>query len=251
MFIITLLLIINISYSYNHLFNRFIIKTQNNNKDLITITPGGYKGFYTLGICHYIKENYNLENYYFSGASAGSWNALFLCFKGNEYKFIDAIFDVEIKDKRTLPNLEYDLKSKILSTFDDNEFDFSKLFIAVSTLTRFRLKTEIHNGFYSLEDAINCCIASSHIPLITGNLLYKYKNKYRFDGGISKNPLEKECKLLITGSMWNSTIINNSTEFKIVRGNKGRLTINDLKYIYELGYRDTEYNKDILDELFI
>ena len=56
MFIITLLLIINISYSYNHLFNRFIIKTKNNNKDLITITPGGYKGFYTLGICHYIKK---------------------------------------------------------------------------------------------------------------------------------------------------------------------------------------------------
>lgn len=251
MFATILLLIINITYSYNHLFNTFIMTTQNNNKDLITITPGGYKGFYTLGICHYIKENYNLDNYYFSGASAGSWNSLFLSLKGNECKFIDAIFDVELRNKRTLPNLEYDLKDKLLSTFNDNDFNFDKLFIAVSTLNRFKFKTEIHNGFYSLEDAINCCIASSHIPLITGNFLYKYKNKYTFDGGISKNPLEKECKLLITGSMWNSTIINNSTEFKIVRGNKGKLGINDLKYIYQLGYRDTEYNKDILDKIFI
>ena len=86
MVVIILFLIINITYSYNHLFNRFIIKTQNNKKKLITITPGGYKGFYTLGICHYIKENYNLENYYFSGASAGSWNALFLSFKSNKVR---------------------------------------------------------------------------------------------------------------------------------------------------------------------
>ena len=243
---------INIKYSYNHIINRLIIKTKNNNKKLITITPGGYKGFYTLGICHYIKQNYNIDNFYFSGASAGSWNSLFLSFKGNDYEFLDIIFNITLKDKKTVYNLQYDLRDKLITNFNDDDFDLKKIYIAVSTLSRFKFKTEIHNGFYSLEDAIDCCIASSHIPLITGNLLYKYKNKYTFDGGISKNPLEKDCNLLITGSMWNSTIINNSTEFKIVRSSKNdKISMEDMKYLYQLGFRDTEYNKDIIDQILI
>ena len=45
---------------------------------LISIKPGGLKGFYVLGICKYIKENYCLEDYYFYGSSAGSWNTIYL-----------------------------------------------------------------------------------------------------------------------------------------------------------------------------
>ena len=64
-------------------------------KKLITITPGGLQGFYVLGICTYIKENYDLSNYVFSGASAGSWNSLFLSYKYDTKKILDAIFDID------------------------------------------------------------------------------------------------------------------------------------------------------------
>ena len=50
------------------------------NKKIISISPAGYKGFYVMGVCKYIKQNYNLDNYVFTGASAGAWNSLLLCF---------------------------------------------------------------------------------------------------------------------------------------------------------------------------
>ena len=32
------------------------------NKHIISISPGGYKGFYIMGICKYVKQNYKLLN---------------------------------------------------------------------------------------------------------------------------------------------------------------------------------------------
>jgi len=52
-------------------------------KKIIAISPGGYHGFYMMGISNYIKENYDLSNYLFTGASAGAWNALFMTYKGD------------------------------------------------------------------------------------------------------------------------------------------------------------------------
>ena len=241
----------NIVSPYHHFLNKVIIKSKHNNKQLICTTPGGYKGFYTLGICHFIKDNYNLDNFYFSGASAGAWNSLFFTYNGNNNNFINSVFNLELKDKSTIYNLQYDLKNVLLNNYKTDDFDFKKLYIAVSTLNRFSLKNVIHNDFYSLDDAINCCMASSHIPLITGRLLFKYKNKYTFDGGFKKNPLDDDATLLITASMWNSSIIQNSTEFKIVIKNNLKLTMEDLKYLYELGYSDSEFNKHLLDEILI
>ena len=63
-----------------------LLNYTNSNKKLIIITPGGLKGFYVLGICSYIKENYNISDYVFSGASAGSWNSLFLSYKHDPKK---------------------------------------------------------------------------------------------------------------------------------------------------------------------
>jgi len=35
------------------------------NKKLISISPGGLKGFYELGVLSYIKDNYNMDDYIF------------------------------------------------------------------------------------------------------------------------------------------------------------------------------------------
>ena len=40
-----------------------------------------------------------------------------------------------------------------------------------------KFETNIYTDFYDLEDALNCCVASSNIPFITGNLFNKYKLK--------------------------------------------------------------------------
>ena len=58
---------------------------------LVTFGPGGITGFYTLGVTSYLKDNYNLTDYTFLGASAGSWNALLLTCKDKNSVIIDKL----------------------------------------------------------------------------------------------------------------------------------------------------------------
>ena len=98
----------------------FNINSTVNEKKVITISPGGFRGFYMLGLCKYLKENYELEDYVFSGASAGAWNSLFLSLKENDDDFIDYIFDIEDEGKMK-KNLEHCLEKLSLN---GDKFDF-------------------------------------------------------------------------------------------------------------------------------
>ena len=53
----------------------------------------------------------------------------------------------------------------------------------------------VYNQFRTLEDAIHCCIASSHVPFIMGDMFRKYRNLYTIDGGFSGNPYYGECHI--------------------------------------------------------
>jgi hypothetical protein len=157
------------------------------NKKLISISPGGFKGFYELGILSYIKDNYDLTNYIFSGASAGAWNALFMCYKHNTHNFI---YNILTKNRQSIniKEVQYFLKYTLLSKYNTDDFDLRKLFIGVTTIDNFKLDTNIFSDFISLEDAINCCMASSHIPFITGDMTNRYRDTYTLDGGFSQYP---------------------------------------------------------------
>jgi hypothetical protein len=107
-------------------------------------------------------------------------------------------------------------------------------------------KTNIYTDFDNLEDAIDCCIASSHIPFITGTLINKYKNNYAFDGGFSSYPYLniKRPSLHITPSVWNENEKRDCSFLKIENFN--------LEKLYEKGYLDTEKKgKNKLDEIFL
>jgi len=163
-------------------------------KNIIYITPGGYYGFYQLGIAHYIKMNYDLKDYIYSGASAGSWVSLFMVYKGDSDLLIKNIFEyLSSKNKKSLSLIQKMIKTYLLN-FNDSEFYLSKIYIGVVHLDcHHHFTTKIYDNFKTLEDAIDCCLGSSHIPLITGRLFYKYKKKLTFDGGFSNNPyLKKE-----------------------------------------------------------
>ena len=80
----------------------FLLKQNYHKKKIITLSPGGFRGFYVLGLCKYIKENYDLTDYVFSGASAGAWNSLFLSYNGSSDKFVDSIMSVDIKKQTSL-----------------------------------------------------------------------------------------------------------------------------------------------------
>ena len=122
------------------------------NKKLISISPGGLKGFYELGILCYIKDNYNMDNYIFSGASAGAWNALFMCYNKDTKTFVfNLLNDYKLSQIKNINELEFYLKYNLLTKFNSNDFDLRRLFIGVTTLKNFRPVTNIFSDFNSIN----------------------------------------------------------------------------------------------------
>lgn len=230
------------------------------NKKLISISPGGLKGFYELGILSYIKDTYNMDNYIFSGASAGAWNALFMCYKDDTKSFVfNLLDDYKLSQIKNINELEYFLKYKLLTKYNSTNFDLRRLFIGVTTLKQLKPVTNIFSDFNSLEDAINCCIASSHIPLITGGFTNRYHNMYTFDGGFSDYPYLNftENVLHITPGMWKDKNIpgkkildrfaslNIIVELFLMAKNKNYMEM------FDNGYEDAKSNKALLDVIFL
>ena len=158
----------------------------------------------------------------------------------------------------------------MLSSYSSDDFDLRRLFIGVTALKRFQPVTNIFSDFNSLEDAINCCIASSHIPVITGGLTNRYHDMYTFDGGFSKYPYLNftENVLHITPNMWKNLNANNSfnsnsnskkpfldldsfTSLNVIL--ELFLMVKNRNYmeLFDNGYLDAKNNKESLDKIFL
>jgi hypothetical protein len=216
-------------------------------KKLICVSPGGLRGFYQFGISSYIKQNYNLDKYIFSGASAGAWNSLFLCYKENPVDFVSCILDKNLYNINSILDLQYNLKYNLLTNFKTENFDLQRLFIGISVVDRMKVDTNIYSDFEDLEDAIDGCIASSNIPFITGNINSKYHNVYGYDGGFTKYPYLNltQSILHITPYMWE---LNHTSKYGILNDLLFAKNSNLFKLYYE-GYKDTELNKQYLDDI--
>ncbi len=224
------------------------------NKKIITLSPGGFRGFYIFGLCRFLKENYDLEEYVFSGASAGAWNSLFLTFKGDSDSFVENIFDIDFKNISDLNLIEKEITKSILNNYNTSDFELERLYVGTTVFKRFRFKPVVYTDFEDLEDALKCCIASSHIPFITGRLFYKYRGLYSFDGGFSKYPYVNGVysDIHITPSIWKEEISNKLLPSLNIRDYTNLLSKDklNLKELYLQGYKDAEDNKKRLDSLF-
>lgn len=235
----------------------FLLKQNYHDKKIITLSPGGFRGFYVLGLCKYIKENYDLTDYVFSGASAGAWNSLFLSYNGNSDKFINSVMSLDIKKQNSLYNVQQSIKETLLEFFDETDFDFQKLYIGTTIIKDFRFRPVIYSDFNRLDDAIDCCIASSHIPFVTGGFKYNYRGVNTYDGGFVKFPyLNNEYSSIhITPSIWNP----EESTFEKIKRRKKRLSDystlfnkngHNIKKLYLDGYEDAEKNKQKLNKIF-
>ncbi len=216
---------------------------------IIYITPGGLKGFYCIGVSKYIKERTKLTNYSFYGSSAGSWNALYLCLKSNNKKnlnnFLEQIYNVNYTNNTNLLELQNEIKYSILNNYNTNDFKLDKLNIGVSVITKFGIKQRIFNNFDNLEDAIDCCIASSHIPLVCSqkHVWLKYKGHACFDGGFFTTLKDKNNRIIkpniyISPNMWFNKEINNYN---------GMHKLN-IRKLVDIGYRDASNNLHFNDK---
>ena len=221
-------------------------------KKLITISPGGYKGFYTHGVCLYIKENYNLTDYIFSGASAGSWNALFMTCKKDITLSSKYIVETITNSSPNIFELQQGFKHSILEHYTTKDFHLDKLFIGVTVWNHFLPQKFVYSQFCDLEDAIDCCLASSHIPFITGKMMNTYKKLFSFDGGFSSNPYLDGVKsdFHITSNAWDMNYNNNpyTLENWMNLISKGK---HDGNKLLQDGYKDAHNHKSYLDSIFL
>jgi len=174
-------------------------------KKILHITPAGLYGFYDAAICWFIKDRYQLSEYIFNGASAGAWNSLFMVYKNNDTKLLNAIFDnLDKNNIRSIKSVQQYLKKIILLKTTMQDFELDKLFITVCVLENNKLNNYVYTDFESLESALDCCIASSNIPFLTGDMIFKYQNKISYDGGfLSKSYIiTKEPDFIITNSLF-------------------------------------------------
>lgn len=219
-----------------------------NKPNLISISPGGVFGFYTLGICAYIKNKYDLSNYIYSGASAGSWNSLYMVLN-KENGFSSSLFSIDTINISSIIEMEYEIKSMLLKKYKTDDFDLSRLYIGVTVLKNKKLKTSIYGDFKDLKDAIDCCIASSHIPFITGGAINRYKDFITFDGGFSSYPYVRNVKpiLHIHPNMWKNKITKNKYRNTLFNFKDNKYI---LKNLFDEGYEDAYLNSKYLDRIF-
>lgn len=250
--VFSLILLCN-SFPLNHPNPTNIFKQK-----IITIAPCGIYGFYELGTLTYIKLHYDLKNVYFSGASAGAWNALFLSYRGNAWNFaMSMVNNIHIQKSKTLKNLQTSISNTLLNSYSTEDFDLEKLWVGITQVSLI-LKPMILSPYHSLEDAVQGCIASSHIPFIMGNVLCLYKGKYVVDGAFSNYPYlhtNDSIEILhVEPNMW------KKENKKITENNFIRYIFWDLLSLrnketpYTLfcrGYKDALKNKSYLDDIFL
>ena len=129
-----ILLIIVIYIAYFTYIKKEIFKINIDFIPDIVISPGGQFGFYNLGICHYIKNNFNIDNKKIVGFSAGSFISIALTFKKkNINNILKEIF------KRDTPNdlikLMDNLKT-IIQQYSLDDFNLKNVNIASTNLSK-------------------------------------------------------------------------------------------------------------------
>ena len=218
-----------------------------NDPDII-LPPGGLLGFYVLGICHFIKTNYNIEKKKVIGFSAGSFNTIFLSLdKDNDHKFLTELFKLNLHATMQLPVLLHKTIKLMNELFDITDFNTANKYIAVTTDYN---RLDGYNQFLNMSDMTECCISSSFIPFVTYNdLFYFYKGRCSVDGGLLYSRYKKKVKsckpLLLNYKLFKRFNKYNIPGYGLLYKN---CTIYDL---YILGYHDAIKNKTILDDYLL
>ena len=212
----------------------------------MVLKPGGLKGFYMVGISKYIRDHYDLSNWQYYGASAGAWNALYLSCKKEEM-FMQQIQELGQFSYNDLYDLERTMKKRIVTNFEMNDFQLSRLHICVSVKPNWfpLLRKHIIKDFENLDDVVESCIASSHLPFVSnGDFFYNYRNKKCLDGGAFRLPYRKRDKIhpdfILCPDSWKNTKINDMN----------RIYNMDVQQLIYNGYNDAHRNRERLDECF-
>ena len=227
---------------------------------IINMYPSGLKGYYNLGAVAFLKENYDMSNYIICGASGGAWNSIAMAYKGSINNFcMKLLKQVESNNNVVnIYNMQRYLKSYLLDNYVMEDFDFSRTYLSVCVKNtnvsivqpepinrnlKLNLRTHLYTDFEKLSDVIDCCIASSNIPLITGPRGVIYDGYNVYDGGFNHEPFfNRDEYYKISPFMWENTHVPTSAFYAIQHL--------DVRKSYLMGYQDCLTHNTQLNELF-
>lgn len=182
------------------------------------ITFCGCGGMYNyfLGIACILQEyGDNFNDTAFSGSSAGCFPALVLALN---------LPIRQLFEEWNIPLLNEVNKSYIGSLFrwnsivrkhtmkylpnNANEIVNGKLLLSLTRVSTW--KNELFSEWTSVEDLLDCIMASSFLPIFDTKLTQKFRNKSYIDGSITNtSPIHKNITpnntLIITTNMWRKT----------------------------------------------
>jgi hypothetical protein len=205
----------------------------------IVISPGGYRGLYVAGICHYVKNHFNVKNKTFAGFSSGTFGALFMVL--DKEHNCDYIRNTMKLTKGPISSLLTEVIETIRSKFKSNQFDLSRLQIAVSTPKGL----EYFDHFLTLEEALYCCRCSSFIPFVTCHDIFMfYKGSPTLDGALFyREVMAKEKKTLFI----DSAMFGRYKPHRLAGLSKPQISIYDM---YLNGYHDARKNHAYFESYF-
>ncbi len=208
----------------------------------ILLSPGGFKGIYMIGICHYVKNHFPVRDKSIAGFSCGSFNALFMRLNPRlDHVFLRHMFAMD--KNASIHKILTDTVHTVRDHFVYEDFDLRQTHIGVTTLKGI----ELYRDFSCMSDLLACCKSSSFIPFVTQRegLLF-YKNKMTFDGGVYYKRIKKNKKketLLITSSMFGRYM-----EHLLIGLRRPKCSYYQL---YLNGYRDAQKHHAFFEPYFI
>lgn len=143
----------------------------------VIIGPGGVLGFYTLGICHYLINHYELQDKHIAGFSAGSFNTFFMRLDPEKRTFfLRGIFSCHVHSS-------IELLKNVIKFIETNtvieDYTLGKMSIAISHPEG----CVLYDNFLNINNAMRCCNSSSFVPFVTNEaVLNFYHHKMSMDG---------------------------------------------------------------------
>ena len=210
---------------------------------VINFGPGGFTLPYTLGVCTYLKESYDLRDYRFVGSSAGSWLSVYTASDMSCDDVCDYILP-EVYDRFKSYNLFQRWKcvgKYLIDTFpvyiDDMRFiDSKEISVSLSQYRGGLIRNVVVDDYNNLDELLHLCYMSSYIPLLSGYGLPVHKSHITFDGGLSDVDIDYSFSL--DYSMFGRVFGRD-----VLLGNDLR----DLDSMVSMGYMDAFNNRSWFD----
>ena len=203
----------------------------------IALKSGGIKGFYMFGICKYLKDSKKdlIKDSILYGASAGAWNALYLSMNTDDSLFIKKLKSIDLLENshKSLLDLETTIQDIFINNYSTTDFNLDRINICTCIVKPYKIEKKIFSGFKTLDETIECCMASSHIPYITTwKATHAYNGYSCIDGGVFMEPHHKDIKpeLTISYDMFENKDID---QYEL-----NNLRISDM---IDMGYNDAHF----------